>query len=113
MAYAQPRFRKYLDVQLSFLVLIQSVELRFHKHHPLFCSEILPLSSVSIGSSNCLTSFSPSASLACRFGTAALTKRRPSIILLPNMFSGNLKPGIGRRSACVDGSLQKNFFQIA
>ena len=35
VAYTQPRLRELLDVQLPFLVLIQTVELRFHKLHPL------------------------------------------------------------------------------
>jgi hypothetical protein len=43
MAHAQLRLRWFLDIQLSVLGLIQSVELRFHKRHPLLLRDLAVL----------------------------------------------------------------------
>ena len=43
VAYTQLRLGEFLDVQLPFLVLIQPVELRFHKLHPFLLADFAAL----------------------------------------------------------------------
>lgn len=40
VAYTQSRLRQFLEVQLSVLALVQSVELRSHKPHPLLLGDL-------------------------------------------------------------------------